>query len=150
MDYLFCSDVKITIEAYSSCVNHALLTEGEEVMGLLIGNVLIEKDLNNIKKQTINIFYTICLTRKCKEKDRVEFDEVQVSKASEYSENLSKEHKIDVQVVGWYHSHPKITFPPSQVDLNTQFSQQYQGPFVGLIFSCFNNDLFNTNKVIIL
>ena len=146
MDYLYCTEVKITIEAYSSCINHALLTEGEEVMGLLIGNVKNE-ELNGSKFQIINIFCTMCLTRKCKEKDRVEFDEIQVSKASEYSDNLSKELKIDVQVVGWYHSHPKITFPPSQVDLNTQYSQQYPGPFIGLIFSCFNNDQYNCNKV---
>jgi BRCA1/BRCA2-containing complex subunit 3 len=147
MDYVFCKEVRITPEAYSSCINHALLTEGEEVMGLLLGNVVMQ-DFSGVKAQVINIFSTICLTRKCKEKDRVEFDEIQVALASENADNLSKDLKIDVQVVGWYHSHPKITFPPSQVDLNTQFSQQYQGPFVGLIFSCFNNDLNNTNKVI--
>lgn len=149
MDYVYCKEVKITVEAYSSCINHALLTEGEEVMGLLLGNVEIQ-EISGIKSQIINIFSTICLTRKCKEKDRVEFDEIQVSLASGNADNLSKELRIEVQVVGWYHSHPKITFPPSQVDLNTQFSQQYQGPFVGLIFSCFNNDIYNTNKVITL
>jgi proteasome lid subunit RPN8/RPN11 len=147
MDYVFCKEVRITVEAYSSCINHALLTEGEEVMGLLLGNVVMQ-DISGTKAQVINIFSTICLTRKCKEKDRVEFDEIQVALASESADNLSKDLKTYVQVVGWYHSHPKITFPPSQVDLNTQFSQQYQGPFVGLIFSCFNNDLNNTNKVI--
>jgi BRCA1/BRCA2-containing complex subunit 3 len=141
-DYEYCTLVRITVDAYSSCLNHALLTEKEEVMGLLLGNTESTKD-----SLIINIFSTICLTRKCKEKDRVEFDEIQLSMASEISDSLQKEHKIPTYVVGWYHSHPKITIPPSNVDLNTQFSQQYQGPFVGLIISCFNSDLSNINKV---
>jgi proteasome lid subunit RPN8/RPN11 len=141
-NYNYCKQVKITVDAYSSCLNHSLLTESEEVMGLLLGNVEETKDGN-----IINIFSTICLTRKCKAKDRVEFDEIQISKACEIGDALGRELKIDVNVVGWYHSHPKITIPPSQVDLSTQFSQQYQGPFVGLIISCFSNDSTNTNKI---
>lgn len=142
-NYTYCKLVNLTVEAYSSCLNHALLTESEEVMGLLLGNVEYTKDDGLI----INIFSTICLTRKCKAKDRVEFDEIQVSNASEMADVMSRENKTDVNVVGWYHSHPKITTPPSQVDLNTQYSQQYQGPFVGLIVSCFNSDNSNTNKI---
>jgi proteasome lid subunit RPN8/RPN11 len=141
--YTYCNLVNITVDAYSSCLNHALLTESEEVMGLLLGNV----KYSNNDSLIINIFSTICLTRKCKAKDRVEFDEIQVSQASEIADVLSKENRTEVNVVGWYHSHPKITIPPSQVDLNTQYSQQYQGPFVGLIFSCFNTDNSNTNKI---
>jgi len=141
--YSYCKLVKITVDAYSSCLNHALLTESEEVMGLLLGNVEKAKDDNVV----IKVFSTICLTRKCKEKDRVEFDEIQIARACDIAEGLKKEYKIDVHIVGWYHSHPKITIPPSQVDLNTQFSQQYQGPFIGLIISCFSNDPFNTNKI---
>jgi BRCA1/BRCA2-containing complex subunit 3 len=134
-EYSYCKLVRITVDAYSSCMNHALLTDSEEVMGLLLGNVE-HKDTGMI----INIFSTLCLSRKCKEKDRVEFDEIQVSKASEIADQIEKEHKINSNVVGWYHSHPKITIPPSGVDLNTQFSQQYQGPFIGLIISCFNTN----------
>jgi BRCA1/BRCA2-containing complex subunit 3 len=141
-DYSYCKLVRITTEAVSSCLNHALLTDNEEVMGLLLGKV-DNSDVGII----INIFSTICLSRKCKEKDRVEFDEIQISKASEIADTLEKELKLDVNVVGWYHSHPKITIPPSSVDLNTQFSQQYQGCFVGLIASCFNSDNNNINKI---
>lgn len=141
-NYTYCKQVKITVDAYSACLNHAMLTENEEVMGLLLGNVEETKDEN-----IINIFSTICLTRKCKAKDRVEFDEIQISKACEIADSLRREFKVDVNVVGWYHSHPKITIPPSQVDLATQFSQQYQGPFVGLIISCFSYDHTNTNKI---
>ncbi len=132
-------------DAYISCLNHALLTEAEEVMGILLGKANKNKNLENTN--IIQIYSTICLSRKCKEKDRVEFDEIQISQASEIAEELSRETKTDIFVVGWYHSHPKITIPPSSVDLNTQFSQQYQGPFVGLIISCFSSDQNNTNKV---
>lgn len=140
MNYKYCQRVNITPEAYSACLNHAQLTDSEEVMGLLFGNVS--------QNSEIQIFSTICLTRNCKEKDRVEFDEIQIAKASETAEALSKKYSLKVQVVGWYHSHPKITIPPSHVDLNTQFSQQYQGPFVGLIFSVFSNEAStNINKI---
>jgi BRCA1/BRCA2-containing complex subunit 3 len=129
----------MTVDACSSCLNHVLLTDSEEVMGLLLG--FIQEENNS---QIINILSTICLNRKCKEKDRVEFDEMQIAKASELAEGLEVEHGLDIHVVGWYHSHPKITVPPSNVDLNTQYLHQYQGPFVGIIISCFNND--NTNR----
>ena len=121
-EYNFCDLVQLTSEAYCSILNHALLTEEEEVMGLLLGN---EQQKQN--KNIINIFSTICLTRKCKQKDRVEFDEIQIAEAVDLAENLKKENKIETNVIGWYHSHPRITIPPSNVDLETQKNQQYQG-----------------------
>ncbi len=48
--------------------------------------------------------------------------------------------KKPIKVVGWYHSHPKITVFPSTVDVNTQYSQQRAGDFIGLIFSVFQFD----------
>jgi hypothetical protein len=45
-DYQFCSLVRITGDAYSSCLNHALLTDQEEVMGLLIGNQTQKENLS--------------------------------------------------------------------------------------------------------
>ena len=48
---------------------------------------------------------------------------------------------LNARVVGWYHSHPHITVPPSHVDLRTQASYQTMNQdFVGLIFSVFNFD----------
>ena len=140
--YQYCDLINLTSDAYSSILNHALLTENEEIMGLLIGNEIKKKD-----SLIINIFATICLTRKCKEKNRVEFDEIQMSHAIEITNEIKNENKIDANVVGWYHSHPKITIPPSNVDLNTQKSQQYQGTFVGLIVSCFSTDSNKINKI---
>jgi len=144
-NYKYCNSVKISNDAYISCLNHSLLTEAEEVMGILLGKALNYKD--NEIFNNIQIFSAISLSRKCKEKDRVEFDEIQISQASELAEQLSKNTNTEIYVVGWYHSHPKITIPPSSVDLSTQFSQQYQGPFIGIIISCFSCDQNNTNKV---
>ena len=57
--------------------------------------------------------------------------------ATEYAESLGGERRV----LGWYHSHPNITVPPSHVDLNTQATYQTMDRnFVGLIFSVFNYD----------
>ena len=85
-DYNYCDLVQITSEVYCSILNHALLTEEEEVMGLLIGNDQMKQN-----KHIINIFSTICLTRKCKQKDRVEFDEIHSLAA-----DLDLNNKIDI------------------------------------------------------
>ena len=57
---------------------------------------------------------------------------------------VSFAESLEANVVGWYHSHPNITVPPSQVDLRTQANwQTMHGDFVGLIFSVFNFDKKN-------
>ena len=57
--------------------------------------------------------------------------------ATEYAESLPGGRRV----VGWYHSHPNITVPPSHVDLGTQANyQRLDQNFVGLIFSVFNFD----------
>lgn len=145
-NYSYTSLIKISSSAYRACLAHSLTTDTEEVMGLLLGNV-VKTNTDKI----IEIYCTISLSRNCKEKDRVEFDEIQIAKSSEYAERIGKQSGLEIRVVGWYHSHPKITVPPSHVDLNTQFSQQYQGDFVGLIFSVFNTSqqtCINTIQVI--
>ena len=46
-----------------------------------------------------------------------------------------------LQVLGWYHSHPHITVWPSHVDVGTQADYQLMDSnFIGLIFSCFNDN----------
>ncbi len=147
-EYKFCKDIKISNHAFITGLYHSLLTDEEEIMGLLIG---ISTNQNINKEQSIHVLSTISLNRNCKEKDRVEFDEIKLAEAIQYTEelnlkyNLKSENKI--KIVGWYHSHPKITYPPSHIDLNTQYSQQYQGTFIGLIFSVFDKDKLNTNKI---
>ncbi|XP_042567223.1 lys-63-specific deubiquitinase BRCC36 isoform X1 [Cyprinus carpio] len=146
------SAVHLESDAFLVCMNHALSTEKEEVMGLCIGEV----DTNRI----VHIHSVIILRRSDKRKDRVEISPEQLSAASTEAEIsfdqgpeqmaahfLNMRHRLadmtgrPMRVVGWYHSHPHITVWPSHVDVRTQAMYQMmdQG-FVGLIFSCFIED----------
>ncbi|XP_044283432.1 lys-63-specific deubiquitinase BRCC36 [Varanus komodoensis] len=120
-------------DAFLVCLNHALSTEKEEVMGLCIGEV----DTSRI----VHIHSVIILRRSDKRKDRVEISPEQLSAASTEAERLAELTGRPMRVVGWYHSHPHITVWPSHVDVRTQaiYQMMDQG-FVGLIFSCFIED----------
>eukprot|EP00062_Callorhinchus_milii_P000804 gi/632935280/ref/XP_007889520.1/ PREDICTED: lys-63-specific deubiquitinase BRCC36 [Callorhinchus milii] len=125
--------VHLESDAFLVCLNHALSTEKEEVMGLCIGEV----DTSRI----VHIHFVIILRRSDKRKDRVEISPEQLSAASTEAERLAEMTGRPMRVVGWYHSHPHITVWPSHVDVRTQAMYQMmdQG-FVGLIFSCFIED----------
>ncbi|CAM9393940.1 unnamed protein product [Bubo scandiacus] len=134
--------VHLEADAFLVCLNHALSTEKEEVMGLCIGEV----DTSRI----VHIHSVIILRRSDKRKDRVEISPEQLSAASTEAEisfsryiglKLAEITGRPMRVVGWYHSHPHITVWPSHVDVRTQAMYQMmdQG-FVGLIFSCFIED----------
>nr|KAK1416800.1 hypothetical protein QVD17_25917 [Tagetes erecta] len=52
------------------------------------------------------------------------------------------------RVIGWYHSHPHITVLPSHVDVRTQAMYQLlDSGFIGLIFSCFNEDQYKVGRI---
>ncbi|KAJ0884396.1 putative ubiquitinyl hydrolase 1 [Helianthus annuus] len=52
------------------------------------------------------------------------------------------------RVIGWYHSHPHITVLPSHVDVRTQAMYQLlDSGFIGLIFSCFNEDQHKVGRI---
>ncbi|CAI9151034.1 unnamed protein product [Rangifer tarandus platyrhynchus] len=125
--------VHLESDAFLVCLNHALSTEKEEVMGLCIGEV----DTVRI----VHIHSVIILRRSDKRKDRVEISPEQLSAASTETHRLAELTGRPMRVVGWYHSHPHITVWPSHVDVRTQAMYQMmdQG-FVGLIFSCFIED----------
>ncbi|NWH97997.1 BRCC3 deubiquitinase, partial [Tichodroma muraria] len=160
--------VHLEADAFLVCLNHALSTEKEEVMGLCIGEVPPAEgrprggaggdaayagcglrgavDTSRI----VHIHSVIILRRSDKRKDRVEISPEQLSAASTEAEisfsrgssRLASEMTgRPMRVVGWYHSHPHITVWPSHVDVRTQAMYQMmdQG-FVGLIFSCFIED----------
>uniref|UniRef100_A0A8C4T5H2 BRCA1/BRCA2-containing complex subunit 3 n=1 Tax=Erpetoichthys calabaricus TaxID=27687 RepID=A0A8C4T5H2_ERPCA len=156
------SAVHLESDAFLVCLNHALSTEKEEVMGLCIGEVsmtcfavrpsvlkggsLFRVDTSRI----VHIHSVIILRRSDKRKDRVEISPEQLSAASTeaeisfsliFSQMLAEMTGRPMRVVGWYHSHPHITVWPSHVDVRTQAMYQMmdQG-FVGLIFSCFIED----------
>ncbi|XP_023972494.1 lys-63-specific deubiquitinase BRCC36 isoform X2 [Physeter macrocephalus] len=125
--------VHLESDAFLVCLNHALSTEKEEVMGLCIGEV------DSVR--IVHIHSVIILRRSDKRKDRVEISPEQLSAASTEAERLAELTGRPMRVVGWYHSHPHITVWPSHVDVRTQAMYQMmdQG-FVGLIFSCFIED----------
>lgn len=123
----------LAADAYMVCLTHALSTEREEVMGLCIGEI----DTNN----AVHIVSVIMLRRSDKRKDRVEISPEQLSFAASEAERLANLMSRPLRVVGWYHSHPHITVWPSHVDVRTQASYQLlDDGFIGLIFSCFNED----------
>lgn len=55
------------------------------------------------------------MRRSDKQSDRVEISDDQLTQAALQAEQLSKNLKIPIRVVGWYHSHPHITVWPSHV-----------------------------------
>jgi len=122
------TSVIVTSDVMSACWAHALTTEKEEIMGLLIGkmanDILVISALKVIRRLT-------------KQKDRVEIDNRDLIAGTEFAESLPG----NLSVCGWYHSHPHITVHPSHVDLATQAGYQtMDSNFVGLIFSVFNYD----------
>uniref|UniRef100_A0A8C0IT10 BRCA1/BRCA2-containing complex subunit 3 n=1 Tax=Chelonoidis abingdonii TaxID=106734 RepID=A0A8C0IT10_CHEAB len=138
--------VHLEADAFLVCLNHALSTEKEEVMGLCIGEVPASPRASGPQSpgaggagvdtsRIVHIHSVIILRRSDKRKDRVEISPEQLSAAS--TEITGR----PMRVVGWYHSHPHITVWPSHVDVRTQAMYQMmdQG-FVGLIFSCFIED----------
>ncbi|NXI54716.1 BRCC3 deubiquitinase, partial [Chloroceryle aenea] len=151
--------VYLEADAFLVCLNHALSTEKEEVMGLCIGEVLTPGGKCGIQREEVlprldswsapvvdtsrivHIHSVIILRRSDKRKDRVEISPEQLSAASTEAEMLAEMTGRPMRVVGWYHSHPHITVWPSHVDVRTQAMYQMmdQG-FVGLIFSCFIED----------
>eukprot|EP01112_Ceratiomyxa_fruticulosa_P009546 TRINITY_DN2498_c0_g1_i2.p1 TRINITY_DN2498_c0_g1~~TRINITY_DN2498_c0_g1_i2.p1 ORF type:complete len:309 (-),score=76.46 TRINITY_DN2498_c0_g1_i2:59-985(-) len=130
-------EVKVSSAAYMAMLTHALTSEKEEVMGLLLG------DVEERSSGAIAIIWGVSvLSRSDKRKDRVEISPEQSSAATVQAEKMTEALGRRTRVVGWYHSHPHITVLPSHVDIATQYNyQQYMDPhFIGLIFSVFNND----------
>ncbi|XP_041348408.1 lys-63-specific deubiquitinase BRCC36-like [Gigantopelta aegis] len=127
------ASVHLEADAYLVCLTHALSTEREEVMGLLIGEV--------DEKRVSRISAVIILRRSDKQADRVEISPEQLSDASTKAEQLAHQLQRPMRVLGWYHSHPHITVWPSHVDVRTQAMYQMMDTgFIGLIFSVFNED----------
>jgi BRCA1/BRCA2-containing complex subunit 3 len=124
--------VELSPDAVSTCLSHALSTEYQEVMGLLLGRFIEEGSVAKVSRVMV-------LTRKDKQRDRVEVSYEQLAQASTVAEELSALDGVPTNVVGWYHSHPHITVFPSHVDCRTQGQLQVLDKgFIGVIFSVFN------------
>ncbi|KAL8153369.1 hypothetical protein V2J09_011129 [Rumex salicifolius] len=114
------TNVKMSEEVWLTCVTHALSTETEEIMGLLLGDIQYTKGGNG----TALIWGASPQTRMTMATGRT------------------------TRVIGWYHSHPHITVLPSHVDVRTQAMYQLlETGFIGLIFSCFNEDAFKAGRI---
>ncbi|EKX37894.1 hypothetical protein GUITHDRAFT_46340, partial [Guillardia theta CCMP2712] len=117
------------------CLAHALSTESEEIMGLLLG------DLDN--DELMARVWSVSLQRReqaARSDDRVEISPEQLAAATEEAERLGEHLGRPTRVVGWYHSHPHLAVVPSHVDVSTQaMYQQMDTGFIGLIFSVFNS-----------
>ncbi|KAF9091758.1 BRCA1 BRCA2-containing complex, subunit 3 [Mortierella sp. AD031] len=122
---------------------HALSTEKEEIMGMLMGDWITEGATEIARVDGVSL-----LTRSEKRKDRVEIGPEQLTMAAIEAEEITKATGKTTRVIGWYHSHPHITVFPSHVDLRTQLSQQLMDSrFIGMIVSCFNKDSELSNKI---
>ncbi|XP_050696092.1 lys-63-specific deubiquitinase BRCC36-like isoform X2 [Eriocheir sinensis] len=129
------SQVRLAADAYLVCLHHALTTEKEEVMGLLVGEFSKGKDV------VCDIHSAVTLRRSDKRKDRVEISPEMLIEAQQRAEQMSAASGQELHIVGWYHSHPHITVWPSDIDLQTQAGyQQMDSHFIGLIFSVYNDD----------
>ncbi|RXH69007.1 hypothetical protein DVH24_031340 [Malus domestica] len=141
------ASVKMSEDVWLTCLTHALSTETEEIMGLLLGD--IENSVNG--SVTALIWGASPQTRSDRRKDRVETNPEQLAAASaqaEISFIMTLSTGRTTRVIGWYHSHPHITVLPSHVDVRTQAMYQLlDSGFIGLIFSCFSEDINKVGRI---
>jgi len=136
--------VRIESDVWFVCLSHALSSEREEVMGLLMGDWF----QNKLGENEAHIWEVMILNRSDKRSDRVEISPEQLASAQQEAEDVSHKLGKTTRVIGWYHSHPRITVLPSHVDVRTQASYQMMDErFIGLIFACFYQDKELLNKV---
>ncbi|CAL9038599.1 unnamed protein product [Musa banksii] len=127
------TSVKMAEEVWLTCLTHALTTETEEIMGLLLGDI----QYSNSGNATALIWGASPQMRSDRRKDRVETNP-----------EMTLTTGRTTRVIGWYHSHPHITVLPSHVDVRTQAMYQLlEHGFIGLIFSCFSEDAQKVGKI---
>ncbi|KAJ9537758.1 hypothetical protein OSB04_030491 [Centaurea solstitialis] len=138
------TSVKMAEDVWLTCLTHALSTETEEIMGLLLGDIQHSKN----GSVTALIWGALPQPRSDRQKDRVETNPEQLTAASVQAEKMTVEIGRTTRVIGWYHSHPHITVLPSHVDVRTQAMYQLlDSGFIGLIFSCFNEDQYKVGRI---
>ncbi|CUG06877.1 metallopeptidase, putative [Bodo saltans] len=114
-------------------------------MGVLLGEMIDPQQNDHTQPhsygKTARIWATKVIQRKDKRPDRVEIAPEHLYVATEHAEKVSAQCQRRTRVLGWYHSHPRITPYPSAVDLNCQAGFQFmESGWVGLIFSVFHSD----------
>ncbi|KAG5523327.1 hypothetical protein RHGRI_035220 [Rhododendron griersonianum] len=135
------TSVKMSEDVWLTCLTHALSTETEEIMGLLLGDIQQSKN----GSVTAVIWGALPQPRCDRQKDRVETNPEQLTAASH---RMTLATGTTTRVIGWYHSHPHITVLPSHVDVRTQAMYQLlDSGFIGLIFSCFSEDVHKVGRI---
>ncbi|VVC41045.1 JAB1/MPN/MOV34 metalloenzyme domain,Brcc36 isopeptidase [Cinara cedri] len=130
------TDVYISDEVMLMFHNLALLTEKEEVAALMIGDKKVSANGISVSVTALSI-----PPRGEIKKDRVEIMSEDLVNAMEDAKEFSRIKGENLNVIGWYHSHPHITVWPSNVDLQTQLNlQNMDSCFVGIICSSYNTD----------
>nr|AFK46473.1 unknown [Medicago truncatula] len=138
------TSVKMSEEVWLTCATHAFSTETEEIMGLLLGDIQHSKN----GSVTALIWGASPQTRSDRRKDRVETNPEQLAAASALTDKMTVTTGRTTRVIGWYHSHPHITVLPSHVNVRTQAMYQLlDSGFIGLIFSCYNEDANKIGKI---
>ncbi|WOL20716.1 hypothetical protein Cni_G29522 [Canna indica] len=138
------ASVKMTEEVWFTCLTHALTTETEEIMGLLLGDI----QYSDGGYATALIWGASPQMRSDRRKDRVETNPELLAAASSQAERMTAMTGRTTRVIGWYHSHPHITVLPSHVDVRTQAMYQLlDNGFIGLIFSCFSEDALKVGRI---
>ena len=87
--------VVLSRDVLHTCLCHALSTEHQEIMGLLIGQII---------QSEAHISRSLVLSRRDKQKDRVEVGYEHLAAASTIAERLSEVELSQQNVIGWYHS----------------------------------------------
>ncbi|KVH93007.1 JAB1/Mov34/MPN/PAD-1 [Cynara cardunculus var. scolymus] len=113
------TSVKMAEDVWLTCLTHALSTETEEIMGLLLGDIQHSKN----GSVTALIWGALPQPRSDRQKDRVETNPEQLTAASVWDAN-------------------------SEYDVRTQAMYQLlDSGFIGLIFSCFNEDQYKVGRI---
>ncbi|KAL5976957.1 hypothetical protein ACLOJK_021294 [Asimina triloba] len=116
---------KMSEEVWLTCITHALSTETEEIMGLLLGDI----KYSSSGHATALIWGASPQTRSDRRKDRVETNPEQLAAASAQAEISI--FSLSLRILSFSGIH----------DVRTQAMYQLlDAGFIGLIFSCFSED----------
>ncbi|XP_027341919.1 lys-63-specific deubiquitinase BRCC36-like isoform X2 [Abrus precatorius] len=122
------TSVKMSEEVWLTCVTHALSTETEEIMGLLLGDIQHSKN----GAVTALIWGASPQTRSDRRKDRVETNPEQLAAASALADRMTASTGRTTRVI----------------DVRTQAMYQLlDSGFIGLIFSCYSEDVNKVGRI---
>ncbi|KAI3789657.1 hypothetical protein L2E82_02458 [Cichorium intybus] len=135
------TSVKMSEDVWLTCLTHALSTETEEIMGLLLGDIQHSKN----GSVTALIWGALPQPRCDRQKDRVETNPEQLTAASVQAEiSFIETYRNLVFFSVFTH----LLLYQENVYVRTQAMYQLlDSGFIGLIFSCFNEDQYKVGRI---